>query len=122
MRTKGKKLAKAALAKTNTIQVSIEGDYEDSRQRFNSLSTALGVTYDGNNNVVDEQIVDDVALLQSQVLSLVTLLNSTFNGLGNIDVDGYSSHTHDYNDGTIADTDDGTGTQTDTNRTTGGVN
>lgn len=48
----------------------------------------------------------------------------------NIDADGsvfingidFDQHTHDYQDGTINDTSDGTGTQTDTARTTGPPN
>jgi len=91
---RGKTLAKAALAKTNTIIVNIEGDYEDSRQQFLAMASELGFTFDSNNAVVNKQIVDDVALLQSKILSLVTLLDSTFDGSGNIDTDGYNPHTH----------------------------
>lgn len=54
-----------------------------------------------------QTIIDDY---ESRIAALETLLTN------------YTSHTHDYDDGTINDTDDGTGTQTDTTRTTTGVN
>jgi hypothetical protein len=56
------KLAKAALAKANTVSVNVEGVYEDSRQQFNALSQNMGVTYDGNNNVTANQVKSDTVL------------------------------------------------------------
>ena len=91
---KGVKLAKASLAKTNTLEVNITGDYEADRQKFQAMATALGFTFNSSNQVVDEQIVDDVALLISKVNSLATMLSSSFDGNGDILVDGYATHTH----------------------------
>lgn len=58
---KGQKLAKTALAKNNSLQVTIVGDYEADRQRFQSMAQDLGVTFDGNNNVLDNTIKDNTA-------------------------------------------------------------
>jgi len=54
------RIAKAAMAKTNVTTFFIEGDYEADRQKFSAMSQDLGITFDGNNNVVDNDIKDDV--------------------------------------------------------------
>lgn len=58
------RLAKASLAKTNNLNVTIEGVYEDDRQKFQAMSQDLGIAFDGNNNVLDNQIKDNVTTLQ----------------------------------------------------------
>ena len=119
--TKGEKLAKASLAVTRN-KVSIEGDYEDDRQKFNAMLQDLAITFDANNNVLDNGIKDDVTLLKAKMSALATLFGITFDASGNITAESYTTHTHSYQDGTINDTADGTGAQTDTARNTNGVN
>jgi ABC-type polar amino acid transport system ATPase subunit len=53
--------AKAALAKANTVTLSVEGIYENDRQKFSAMAQDLGVTFDGNNNVLDNTIKDNTA-------------------------------------------------------------
>jgi hypothetical protein len=48
----GSRLAKAALAKSNTVTVNIQGDYEEDRVRFNNLAGHFGVAYNDANQVV----------------------------------------------------------------------
>lgn len=118
---RGEKLAKASLAVSRN-KVSITGDYEDDKQKFNAMVQDLAITFDSNNNVLDNGIKDDVTLLKSKMESLVALLGVVFNSSGNITSESYTTHTHSYQDGTINDTADGTGIQTDTARNTNGVN
>ena len=61
------KLAKVAIAKTNTVQVDVEGIAGDTISKLSSLSQGLGVTYDVNNNLVDNDIRADVDELQAVV-------------------------------------------------------
>lgn len=51
--------AKAALAKANTVTLNVAGVYEDDRQKFNAVAQDLGITFDGNNNVLDNDIKSD---------------------------------------------------------------
>jgi len=67
------KLAKASLAKTNNLNFTIEGVYEDDRQKFQAVSQDLGITFDGNNNVSSNQIKSDVTTLKGY-------FNSTYTG------------------------------------------
>lgn len=57
---KGKKLAKAALAKNNSTRVIVDGIAGDTVSQLNSLSQALGITYDSNNNVLDNETTADI--------------------------------------------------------------
>lgn len=58
---KGQKLAKAALAKSNTVSFTVEGTYENDRQRFLAMAQDLGITFDANNNVASNTIKSDTA-------------------------------------------------------------
>ncbi len=137
---RGKSLAKAAIAKTNVTSLTVESVYEDSRQRFQALSQDLGVTYSVNNNVLSNQTNADIDALQldthvhsNKVIldaitaSFTSALKTAYDGYEariadlELRLAGYETHTHSYLDGTIADTGDGTGTQTDTSRSTGVV-
>ena len=120
-KSKGERLAKAALAKAHTINVNITGEYEDDRVKFNAMAADLGIEFDTLNQVTINQIKTDVALLIQKVSALATMLSSSFDGAGNILTDGYAIHTHGYIDTTISDTADGSGVSTDTSKTTAGV-
>ena len=129
---RGQALGKAALAKATRI---IAGDTTTHDPKVSPMAQSLGITFDANNNVTGNQTTDDIAAIDSkattnandiQVLSnkinaIAAVLGITFNGDGTLASEGYSTHTHAYLDGTIADTDDGSGVQTDTQRTTDGV-
>jgi hypothetical protein len=131
-----KRLGKAALAKSNTISATIEGDYEDDRQKFLAAMQDLEITFDANNNVDVDGIkntvtantaniatnTDSIAALTVKLDNVANLFGITFNSDGTIATESYTGHTHDYVDSTIEDTADGTGTQTDTTKTTAGVN
>ena len=100
-------LAKSAIAKVNNIET---GTMTTTDARVSPLSQSLGVTYDNANNIISNQTNDNIADLQARLTNLE-------NRLAN-----YETHTHDYIDSTINDTDDGSGTQTDITKTTSGVN
>ena len=135
---------------TTWIKVQkVGGDTDSDRTRFTNLNNENGVAFDGdtilnndlldnanimmsvlgvstnrvnNRLVVDASILSDKLDLVSNKLDVIaSVLGVTFNVDGTLDAETYSTHTHGYNDETIADTDDGTGTSTDTARTTSGV-
>jgi hypothetical protein len=58
---RGKSLAKAALAKNNTTQFTIEGVYEDARQKFTNMASSLGISFNANNTVNNNAIKNDTA-------------------------------------------------------------
>lgn len=53
------RLGKAALAKSNAVSFTIEGVYEDDRQKFGAMVQDLGITFDSNNNVLNNTIKID---------------------------------------------------------------
>ena len=71
LRKLGKSKAKASLARISNVQVTIEGDYENDRQRFQSVSQHLGVVYSGNS-VVSSDIDDRVDELEFVPVSTKT--------------------------------------------------
>ncbi len=113
----GRDKSRAALAKAASTQVLIEGEYEDDRTKFGNLSNALGAVYNGNviNNV---QVLDDVDAAEVNIVDLqdrIAILEAWI-------IDTFPNHTHNYEDGTIADTDLGGSTEVETTKTTTGVN
>ena len=98
-------IAKSALAKANRIQ---SGETTTTDARVSPMAQSLGITFDSNNNVNTNQTNDDISDLQARLTALENrLLN-------------YESHTHTYEDDTIADTSDGSGaTSTATKHTSG---
>ncbi len=63
----------------------------------------------------------DITLINTKIDTIASLFSLVFNSDGTLSSEAYSSHKHDYIESTIADTADGTGTQTDTTKTTTGV-
>lgn len=135
---KGEKLAKAALSVSRT-KVTITGEYEEDRQKFGAMTQDLAITFDGNNNILVNGIKNNVTsntnhrnitsgnphnVVISDLTGLQAIIDDYESRIATLEtlLTNYTSHTHDYDDGTINDTDDGTGTQTDTTRTTTGVN
>lgn len=77
---KREKLAKASLAKANTITFEIEGVYEDDRQKFQAMAQNLGITFDSNNNVLDNDIKDDVLANTSSITDIEGYFATTYTG------------------------------------------
>jgi len=63
----------------------------------------------------------DIALINAKINTIASIFSIVFNADGTLNSEAYSVHKHSYIDSTIADTADGTGTQTDTTKTTTGV-
>jgi len=63
----------------------------------------------------------DIALINQKIDTIAAIFSIVFNSDGTLSSEEYSTHAHDYVDSTIADTEDGSGTQTDTTKTTAGV-
>jgi len=84
------RLAKASLAKTNNLNFTIEGIYEDDRQKFQAMSQDLGITFDGNNNVLDNTIKDNVTTLNGYFSGSFT---GTFTIVDSVDFVGQTTTT-----------------------------
>ena len=80
--------ARSALAKSNNITLNIEGIYEADRLKFASMAQDFGVTFDGNNNVLDnsekERSLSNKAYIDRReslrdctIISDVTISNTT---------------------------------------------
>jgi len=95
---------------SNDTDISILSDRIDSNDRdISSLSDRI----DSNDT--------SIALINEKINTLASLFSLVFNDDGTLDSEDYTTHTHDYIDSTISDTTDGTGEQTDTTKTTTGV-
>ena len=73
--------ARSALAKSNTVSLEVSGIYETDRQKFQAMAQDLGITFDGNNNVLDNDIKDDVSTNTSSIstnASNISSINSKF--------------------------------------------
>lgn len=75
---RGKKLAKAALAKSNTVQADLSGISGETVAKLSSLSQSLGVTYDGNNNVDNNSTNNRLDALESSVGTTVITANANY--------------------------------------------
>ena len=71
------KLAKAAMAKVNNVSVDITGIAGDTIAKLGSLSQSLGVTYDGNNNILDHTLNDERA--SHQLHGVISGMNVSIN-------------------------------------------
>ena len=111
--------ARAALAKTNTTTMVIEGDYEPDRQKFLALSQSFEIEYDNNNNVSSNNTIDristnetnisnntssindinnTISILSNKIDAIASIFNIVFNDDGTLNTEEYSSHTHQYTD------------------------
>ena len=87
----------------------------------------LGTRIDSNDNDIAtlgsraDSHDSDISLINTKIDTLATIFSIVFNADGTLNSEAYTAHTHDYVDSTIADTADGTGTQTDKTKTTTGV-
>ena len=74
------RIARTALAKSNTVSLEVSGIYETDRQKFQAMAQDLGITFDGNNNVLDNDIKDDVSTNISDISSINSKFSSGYNG------------------------------------------
>jgi len=129
MRVKKERLGKAALARQQTSSTDVAAEFEQDRAKFNSIIQDYGIIFNTDNTTKSNDVVDKVD-------ALVALFGMTFSRISDrlvLNTEAYTTHTHTvsditdfdhthaFNDATIADTADGTGTQTDTVRETEGV-
>ena len=68
-----------------------------------------------------DNIYNTLGVISNQIAALGSVLNITFNPDGTLLNNGYTAHRHDYEDSTINDTADGTGTISTETKQTGGV-
>jgi len=66
---KAKKFGKIGIAKANTVEVTMTGDYDEYVAKFSSLCTSLGVTFTGNA-VNYNQTTVDIDNLEQDVLAI----------------------------------------------------
>ena len=135
---RGQSLGKAALARTTRIG---DGTIATVDLRVSPMAQILGITFDANSNIVSSTVTDAVtantaanhshsnsAILDAMTASFTTVINAHINDLETrlaaleLALADYATHTHNYSDGTIADTVNGGSAQIDTTRTTTGVN
>lgn len=127
-------LGAVAMGKAATLQALIDklnsttvGDLSDRIDSNNNDITVLSGRINSNDidiaNISDR--IDsnnaDIALINKKIDTVAAIFSIVFNSDGTLSSEEYSTHAHDYVDSTIADTEDGSGTQTDTTKTTAGV-
>ena len=135
---RGQSLGKAAIARTTRIG---NGTINTVDKRVSPIAQILGIAFDTNGNIINSTVIDAVdantaarhshsnlAILDATTASFTTAINDHINNLETrlaaleLALANYATHTHNYNDGTIADTAVGGSAQIDTIRTTTGVN
>ena len=111
---RGQYLGKAALARTIRIG---DGTINTVDARVSPIAQILGIAFDTNGNIISSTVIDTVTANTTHIADLETRLSALEIALAD-----YATHTHNYSDGTIADTATGGSPQIDTIRTTSGVN
>ena len=81
------------------------------------LKDDMAVLKDDMTDVINR--LDNITDVTSKLEKIIQLFSITFDSNGNIISNNYTSHTHSYKDATIADTAEGTGTLSETTKTTG---
>lgn len=91
---------------------------------FEKLINTLNNTTIGTLRADTDTNTANISSLQTAVNTLNTLLTNINNSLTELEgrMQNYENHTHNYQDATINDTSDGSGTESTTTKTTGGVN
>ncbi|MDT8337579.1 MAG: hypothetical protein RQ763_00125 [Sulfurimonas sp.] len=107
---------------------------EDIAANANDIATLNeGITANANAIVaINESIAtlntaitanaEALAVIDAKIGALSTLFSLAFDVAGVLTTEAYTTHKHSYEDATIADTADGSGTETSTTKTTTGVN
>ena len=135
---RGQSLGKAAIARTTRIG---DGTITTVDKRVSPIAQILGIAFDANGNIISSTVIDAInsntaarhshsnsAILDATTASFTTAINDHINNLETrlaaleSALADYATHTHNYSDGTIADTATGGSPQIDTIRTTSGVN
>jgi hypothetical protein len=134
-RNKESKLSYAAVAKNreleeliailnNTTVGSLADGIANNASDIDALESSVGSlaqTIATNASDIDT-LQSSVSLLSMKLASLAQLFGVVFTTEGAIASQNYTTHAHAYEDDTIADTADGTGTVTHTTKNTQGVN
>ncbi len=84
-------------------------------------SRELQELIDTLNNTTVGNLQSQIDLINRKIDAIAGLFSILFNTNGTLSSEAYTTHTHNYEDETIADTADGTGTSTTTTKTTTGV-
>lgn len=87
----------------------------------NTTIGSLNEDINANTQSIDN-INQSLQIIQAKIQSIADLFSITFNPNGTIANENYTNHTHSYIDSTVSDTEDGTGTQTDTTKQTTNIN
>ena len=129
LQKKSNNLGAVALTKARELQslidilnnTTIGSLSEDTTANANAI-----VAINNNITVLTNAVninMNAISLLNAKIDSLATLFALGFDSTtGALTTEAYTTHAHNYNDTTIADTADGTGTETITTKTTEGVN
>lgn len=64
---KQKRLGKIAIGKVQQESQTISGNYEAEKQKLLSMSQSMGVSFDGNNQVISNSTNDDIASMQDTI-------------------------------------------------------
>ena len=118
---KSNNLGAVALTKARELQALIDILNNTTVGSLSDDITANTNAITGINNTL-VSINNSISLINTKVSTLTSIFSIMLNTDGSLMSEAYSSHTHAYEDGTINDTVDATGTQTDTTRNTQGVN
>jgi hypothetical protein len=118
---KSNNLGVVALTKAKELQVLIDTLNNTTVGSLSDNITTNANAITGINNTL-VSINNSINLINTKVSTLASIFSIMLNTDGSLLSEAYSSHTHAYLDGTINDTADATGSQTDTIRNTQGVN
>ena len=125
---KSNNLGAVALTKARELQALIDILNNTTVGSLNEDITANAnaiISLNADVDTLDGKVTTNtnaIASLNAKMNALATLFTLVFNQDGSMASEAYTTHTHDYEDATIADTADGTGVESSTTKTTAGVN
>ncbi|QDF29008.1 hypothetical protein [Halarcobacter anaerophilus] len=108
------KLGLLAFKKTKQLNALIQ-------ELRNTTIGSLNEDVNANANAII-QIDEALTIINAKIDSLSNLFGITYNTDGTIATESYTTHTHNYEDTTINDTVDGSGSETATQKESGEVN
>lgn len=116
---KADRLSRVSIATQQVSTTNLSGTVSAAINRQNAVTAEHGRSFDGSNQIIRDDLYDKVEILVA-LFGLTFTRNPVTERL-ELGVESYTTHTHEYTDTQIEDTEDGSGGLTTITQNTGEV-